>query len=92
MMSTTMQRVARGAKTPIAAAIDQVLARQATAAFSTATLTFPAGASLASDKRAVNVYPIQIRSLSLQALDMAAVRQIKAELMEVDAQGNGDGR
>lgn len=90
-MSSTIQRIGRSAKTPIATAIDQALARQATAAFSTASLNFSAGA-FAANKRAVNVYPRQIRSLSLQALDMAAVRQIKAELMEVDANGNGDGR
>jgi hypothetical protein len=38
----------------------------------------------------MNVFAISVRPLSLQALDMAAVRQIKAELMEVDA--NSDGR
>lgn len=90
MLSTTMQRIGRSAKTPIAIAIDQALARQAKAAFSSATLNFSVG--VANKKPAVNVYPIQIRTLSLQALDMAAVRQIKAELMEVDANGNADGR
>ena len=81
MMS--LQRIGRSAKTPI----NQALARQAKSAFSTATL------NLVNNKpTTLNFYPIQIRSLSLQALDMAAVRQIKAELMEVDANGNSDGR
>lgn len=85
-----IQRVARSAKTPITTAVNQVLARQAKSAFSTATLNL--SSTLLVNKPTVNVYPIQIRSLSLQALDMAAVRQIKAELMEVDANGNSDGR
>ena len=85
MMS--LQRIGRSAKTPI----NQALARQAKSAFSTATLNL--SSTLVNNKpKTVNIYPIQIRSLSLQALDMAAVRQIKAELMEVDANGNSDGR
>lgn len=84
MMS--LQRIGRSAKTPI----NQALARQAKSAFSTATLNL--SSTLNNKPKTVNIYPIQIRSLSLQALDMAAVRQIKAELMEVDANGNSDGR
>lgn len=90
MMSTTIQRIGRSAKTPIAAAIDQAVARQAKSAFSTVTINHFSG--IRNSTSVNNTFPIQIRALSLQALDMAAVRQIKAELMEVDALGNGDGR
>jgi len=90
MMSTTVQRIGRSAKTPIATAIDQALARQAKSAFSTVTVNHFSGLRKSTPSVVNATYPIQIRSLSLQTLDMASVRQIKAELMEVDA--NSDGR
>jgi hypothetical protein len=88
-MMFSMQRIGRSAKTPMTTAVNQALARQAKSAFGTAALNL---SLTRANKPTVNVFPIQTRSLSLQALDMAAVRQIKAELMEVDANGNPDGR
>lgn len=88
MMLTSMQRIGKSAKTPLASIIDQAFARQAKSALSTATTNHFSGLSVKSTP--MNAFAIQVRPLSLQALDMAAVRQIKAELMEVDA--NSDGR
>jgi hypothetical protein len=88
-MMFSMQRIGRSAKTPMTTAVNQALARQAKSSFGTAALNL---SPTRANKPTVNVFPIQTRSLSLQALDMAAVRQIKAELMEVDANGNPDGR
>jgi hypothetical protein len=88
-MMFSMQRIGRSAKTPMTTAVNQALARQAKSSFGTAALNL---SPTRVNQPTVNVFPIQTRSLSLQALDMAAVRQIKAELMEVDANGNPDGR
>lgn len=86
-----INRCGKAAKTPaLATAVDRALAHQARSAFSSATIHHFSGVVDRNHNASANIYPIQIRNLSLQALDMAAVRQIKAELMSVDA--NSDGR
>jgi hypothetical protein len=90
MMSTTLTRIGRSAKTPIATAVDRALAQQATSAFSTATLNHFSALQSPTTSTSANTFPIQIRTLSIQNLDMTAVNKIKAELKEVDA--NSDGR
>jgi hypothetical protein len=95
MISTTMHRFARSIKTPIITTIDRGLAHQT-------KLTCTIGIF---DKRLFSGFPkpesvttYQLRTFStqitttetLRALDMEAVREIKAELMEVDA--NSDDR
>lgn len=95
MISTTMHRFARSTKTPIASAIDRALAHQAKSAYTIGTLDKRHFSGLPKSE-SISTY--QLRTFStqstttktLRALDMEAVHQIKAELMEVDA--NSDGR
>jgi hypothetical protein len=84
MMSTTLTRIGRSAKTPIATAVDRALAQQATSAFSTATLNHFSALQSPTTSTSANTYPIQIRTLSIQTLDTAACEQDQGR-----AQGGG---
>lgn len=95
MILSTMHRFARSTKTPFTAAIDRALVHQAKSACTIGTLDKWHFSGLLKPE---SVTTYQLRTFSTQsattktlsALDMEAVRQIKAELMEVDA--NSDGR
>jgi hypothetical protein len=97
MIATTIHRIGRSAKTTIAGTIDRALAHKVRLNLTVGTLDKFHFTGL-HEPESKNVY--QLRTFSTQqvgtvtktlhALDMEAVRQIKLELMEVDA--NSDGR
>lgn len=102
MIATAIHRFGRTAKTPFATAIEKIIAYQTKSAIFVSTLDSHHFSGLIRTESPLT-FQIQLRSFStapaknkgavtitLQALDMAVVRQIKAELMEVDA--NSDGR
>jgi hypothetical protein len=97
MIATTMYRIGKSAKTPLASAIDRALAHQVKSTLTVGTLDkFHFSGLLKTESK--NTY--QLRTFSTQqvgtvtktlhTLDMKVVQQIKSELMEVDA--NSDGR
>jgi hypothetical protein len=90
MIATTMHRIGRLTKTPIASAIDRVLAHQVKSALNVGTLDKLHFSGLQKPDSNITY---QLRTFSTQQVRTVTKtlhEQIKAELMDVDA--NSDGR